>query len=167
MRTTFLSLMTATALISGAAFAQMETPAADNGVPVLSGGVGSSDRAMIEAQQANYRLKLVFSGQGGAYLSDVNVTLADKSGGTVVSTVTDGPILLLSPPAGTYKVTAVASGIEKTLSVTAGASGLKTYQINFPIRDDAELTDGNGVYLPKASGDGMYDHSAPAPAGAY
>jgi|GEM_PF-3233040 len=154
MRTQWMALMTATALMSSAVFAQ-ETTA--SGIPLLSGGVGGSDRAMIESQQSSYALKLVFSGQGGAFLSDVNVTLADKAGNTVLSTVTDGPILLVSPPAGTYKMTATASGIVKTQNVIAGKS-LRTYQISFPIADDAELTGQDGTYLPKAAShmDGYY-----------
>lgn len=146
MRNHWKALMAATALISSAAFAQ--APAGD--IRILSGGVGASDRAMIESQQNSYALKLVFSGQGGAFLAGVHVTLADKDGTTIVSTVTDGPILLVAPPAGTYTMTAVASGIEKRQSVTAG-SALRTYQISFPIRDDEELTSPDGTYLPKAA----------------
>lgn len=141
MRLSILALLTATAL-STAALAQE--------IPVLSGGVGLSDRAEIEAQQHNYHLKLVFSGQGGAFLAGVLVNLTDKAGNSVLSAVTDGPILLSSPPAGTYKMTASVQGVEKTLNVTVPATGLKTYQIGFPIRDDDDLTDANGVYRPRA-----------------
>lgn len=144
MRTQWMALMTATALLSSAALAQTN-------VAVLSGGVGMSDRAMIESQQHSYTLKIVYSGQGGAFLSGVNTTLADKAGNTVVSTVTDGPILLMAPSAGTYTLTSTANGITKTQKVTAG-SGLRTYQISFPISDDPELTGMDGTYLPK-SGD--------------
>lgn len=162
MRMKWMAL-TATALMSTAALAQ--APVNDTGIPVLSGGVGSSDRAMIESQQNSYALKLVFSGQGGAFLSGVNVMLANKSG-TVLSTVTDGPILLASPPAGTYTMTATAQGITKTMKVTVGSS-LRTYQISFPITDDAELTGSDGTYLPKArsSMDSYNSTPTPTPAG--
>lgn len=145
MRMYWKALLSATALISTAAVAQGAA-----GIPTLSGGVGSSDRAMIESQQNSYALKLVYSGQGGAYLSGVQVTLADKGGNTVLSTVTDGPILLISPPAGNYSVTSSIGGHSKTQSVTAGSS-LRTYQISFPISDDPELTSTDGTYLPKAA----------------
>ena len=177
MRTQWMALLTATALISSAAAAQDSS-----GFAVLSGGVGANDREMIEAQQHNYSLKLVFSGQGGAFLSGVNVSLADKSGSTVLSSVTDGPILLAAAPAGTYKMTATAQGITKSMNVTAGKS-LRTYQISFPISDDPELTDSDGSYLPKAassmdnynrapvgyapSNSMGYAPAAPAPAPAY
>jgi len=160
MRNYVLALMTATALISSAALAQ--TPASANGIAVLSGGVGYSDRAHIEAQQGNYALKLVFSGQGGAFLSGVNVTLADRAGNVVLSTITDGPILLANPPAGTYKMTAMVEGLEKTLNVTAGKKP-KTYQISFPISDDAELTDADGTYRPQAA----TPYTAPTPGTGY
>lgn len=169
MRIYLIGLMTATALVTSAATAQplsyQTAPASGSnagGIPVLSGGVGQSDRAMIESQQANYPLKLVFSGQGGAFLSGVNVQLADKSGNTVLSTITDGPILLASPPAGTYKMTATANGISKSQNVTVGKA-TKTYQIAFPIQDDAELTDSDGTYLPKAAS--RLDQNQAAPAG--
>ena len=173
MRNHWLALAATTALISSVAFAQVTTP---QGIPVLSGGVGSSDRAAIEAQQSSYALKLVYSGQGGAFLSGVNVSLTDKHGATILSTITDGPILLTTPPAGTYKLTSTVNGIVKTQNVTAGTS-LKTYQISFPIKDDDDLTSPDGVYLPKAAspldngyvpvqgGATYYAPAAPAPAG--
>lgn len=149
MRMTWMAAMATTALVAGSAMAQQ--------VDILSGGVGAGDRAMIEAQQNNYALKLVFSGQGGAYLAGVNVEMKDSKGATVLSTVTDGPILLVKLPAGTYMLTATASGIVKTQKVTVGHS-LRTLQLNYPIHDDPELTDEQGTYLPKAASsmDGAY-----------
>jgi hypothetical protein len=137
------------------------------GVPVLSGGVGASDRAMIESQQQNYSLKLVYSGQGGAFLSDVNVNVYNKAGEQVLSTVTNGPILLAKLPAGTYKVTSIASGIEKSQNITVADNGLKTVQVSYPIQDDPELTAQDGTYLPKSPSPAPTYYAPVAPASGY
>jgi hypothetical protein len=42
------------------------------------------------------------------FLSGVNVTIKDQQGNTVLSTVSDGPILLARIPPGRYTVTATA-----------------------------------------------------------
>lgn len=160
MRNFLMALGAGTALISTMALAQ--------GVPVLSGGVGSVDRAQIEAQQNNYALKLVYSGQGGAFLAGVQVTLTDSAGAPVLATVTDGPILLASPPAGVYTLTSSVNGIEKSQKVTVGKE-LRTYNIVLPVKDDDDLTAPDGSYLPRAAvphshapADGATQYYAPA-----
>ncbi len=147
MRSFTYFCLAATALISTAALAE---------VPMLSGGVGKVERAQIEAQQGDYDTKLVFSGQGGAFVANVQVDVTDKSGASVASILTDGPILLLQLPAGTYHVHAATRNHEKSFNVTVSGKGLKTVNTVFPIKDNAELTDSNGAYLPKEAPDGSY-----------
>lgn len=143
MRTTWMVAGIAAALLATSA------PAQAGDIPVLTGGVGASDRAALAAQENQYALKLVYSGEGGAYLASVHTQLLDASGAKLLSVMTEGPILLLNPPAGTYTLLSTASGIEQRQQVTVG-SGHKTYQIRFPIKDNPELTDEQGTYLPKA-----------------
>ncbi len=134
----------------------------NNGIAVLSGGVGMADRAQIEAQQNNYSTKIVFSGQGGAFVSGVMVNVKDSKGNGLVTTTTDGPILLVNLPKGSYTVEATVEGTTKTSKITA-TSSLKTYNMVFPVADDAELTSPGGGYRPKMTAPVEGGYYAPAP----
>ena len=147
MRSFSVAVMAATALVSAAALAE---------VPMLSGGVGKVERAQIEAEQSNYNTKLVFSGQAGVFVANVQVDVTDKAGNSVASILTDGPILLLQLPPGKYHVHAATRMHEKSFDVVAPGKGLKTVNTVFPIKDNPELTDGNGAYLPKEGDNGGY-----------
>lgn len=103
-------------------------------LPPLSGGIGESGREMIQQHQADYSLKLVFVGEGGMYLSDVDVVVTDTSGHMISHTTTEGPILLIDLPSGTYTITAASEGISQTTTVTVG-KGTKTYHMRFGIKN--------------------------------
>jgi hypothetical protein len=102
------------------------------GVAYLSGGVGESGRAEIEAVQDQYSLKLVFAYTNGEFLAEVNVVITDATGNVLVSTEADGPWLLVALPAGTYKVAATVAGETKVENVSVAATGLKTLNMQWP-----------------------------------
>ena len=129
MRQLSLTLLSA-ALVSTAAFATQP-------VPFVSGGIGEEGRQAIAEVQQDYNLKLVFTGHGGMYLSDVSVGIRDSHGQEILRTESDGPILLANLEPGTYTVDAEAKGYHKTQSVKVGNS-LKTYGVPFPIRDEQQ-----------------------------
>lgn len=104
-------------------------------LPPLSGGIGESGREIIQENQARYPLKLVLVGEAGVYLSDVKISVKDKTGKEVAETTTEGPIALIDVEPGTYTVSAVAEDITKEIKVTVGKTGLKTYHIRFPIKN--------------------------------
>lgn len=88
-----------------------KTPSTQNGISYVSGGVGEDDEEAMRAVAAEYNLKLSFAESiTGAYLSGVKVTVQDTKGNTLLDTVSDGPCLFASMPAGTYKVTAESGG---------------------------------------------------------
>src|ERR1043166_5276446 len=61
--------------------ATQAAPAADNdAVVVISGGIGDKGIAEMQQQEKNYSVKVVFSGEGGIYLPDIDVTIADNQG---------------------------------------------------------------------------------------
>jgi len=116
-------------LLSGPVFADQN---AADGVAYLSGGVGESSRAEIDAVQDQYSLKLVFAYTTGEFLAEVGVVITDSAGTTLVSTDADGPWLLVNLPAGTYNVAATVNDETKTQQVTVPASGLKTVNMQWP-----------------------------------
>jgi len=107
---------------------------AENAAPVVSGGVGDDERLALEAQENQYNLKLLFTGERGMYLSDVQVTISDKEKNTVVDTLTDGPILLAKLPAGRYTLNASVASFDKTMKLKLGDK-LQKLSINFPVKD--------------------------------
>lgn len=116
------------ALATGMAMAQPSSalPAVQQQgqVQYLTGGVGHDESEAIKAASRSYPLALTFaSSQGGAYLANVQVTITDAQGNTVLSTASDGPYLLVKLPAGRYKVSARFNDKEQTRQVSVSDQG--------------------------------------------
>ena len=139
MRTMKQIMMAGSALlIAGTSFA-FNASALDD-VNVMTGGVGASSQTYMETAQKDHTLKLVFTGDRGMYLSDVKVAIVNSKGETVVSSVTDGPMLLATLAPGRYTVKAEAEGFTKNQTIQVGQN-VKTFQIGFPeIKDDSNYS---------------------------
>lgn len=95
----------------------------------ISGGVGKPERERLEAMKSQYNLSLQMATSGGAFVSEVNVEIKDAKGNVVLSTVTDGPLLMAKLPAGNYTIAASKFGETKTQKVQLAASGNKTVSV--------------------------------------
>lgn len=102
-----------------------------HGIRFMSGGVGADEQARFKAAEAEYPVKFVFASSGGAFMSDVNVTVTDKAGETVLGMMTDGPILLMDLEPGSYTVKADDHGQVQTRDITVSDSSNKTYTLHF------------------------------------
>lgn len=122
---------------------------ASESVPVITGGVGHSSQQAIERVQGAYNLKLVFTGEGGMYLSDVTVSIRNKDGQELVNGVTQGPVLLTELPLGSYIVEAHAENFTQKRTI-AVSQPINIYQIEFPIKDNVGLS-----FLPELEQDGF------------
>jgi energy-converting hydrogenase Eha subunit F len=72
-------------------------------VTYITGGVGQEEVAAMRMQGPRFPLSLEFikaAKPNAEFLSGVNVTIKDQQGKTVLSTVSDGPILLARIPPG-------------------------------------------------------------------
>jgi hypothetical protein len=76
------------------------------GFPYLTGGVSTEEREILEASGKAYNVQLTFAEKGGAYLSDVNLVLADAKAGEIVAIRTNGPLFYIQLPPGSYGVSA-------------------------------------------------------------
>jgi hypothetical protein len=106
-----------------AAAAALPQAKTDHGVTYLSGGVGQDEASALKKEMKNYPLSMVFdAGKKDAYLANVDVTIKDKAGKTVLNTVSDGPIMLVKVPAGKYTISAEEHGktLRRTAQVKAG-----------------------------------------------
>ncbi len=86
-------------------------PQTKDGITYLCGGVGEDESAyMKQAAKRDYDLIMTFAERSGNYLANVNVTIRDNRGNTVLETRCDAPMLLVDLPAGSYRLHAEADG---------------------------------------------------------
>jgi hypothetical protein len=95
-------------------------------VTFVSGGIGQFEKQWFDANSSSYKLKVTYSDTTGHHLAGVNVTLADSSGNTVLTTVTDGPYLLVNTKPGTYSLTSDYQGVTQTKKVSIGKGTSRT-----------------------------------------
>ena len=109
------------------AFGQLPSVKTQGAVTYLSGGIGDDEEAQIRSVARDFGVLLEFSevergSSHGRWTSDVKVSI--KAGQSVMlSTATDGPLMLLRLKPGSYMVEAERSGATqaKRIEVKAGA----------------------------------------------
>lgn len=104
-------------------------------IPMISGGIGDDEFDELAAQKDQYNVKILFTDNTGAYLSDVAVTLMNAKGDEITKTVTEGPILLMKLKPGSYKIRATESGQAKERKLAVPAKGRAYLQVAFPALD--------------------------------
>ena len=104
------AMVVAVALTSAAALAA-PTPHQQNGITWVNGGVGQEEQSAMQAQRADYNLRLTFATrQSGAYRSDVQLDVTDARGTNLLSVANTGPMFFAKLPPGTYHISAAAEG---------------------------------------------------------
>lgn len=93
----------------------------------ISGGIGKDEsEAMLKARSAwPLALELTQATDSGAeYISDVQVTIKDKQGNTVLDTIAEGPYLLVNLSPGKYSLDATykSNTLHRNLSLQEGAA---------------------------------------------
>ncbi len=92
----------------------------ENGVSFVSGGVGDTSSDRLKSLAKDFNLKLLFALKSGEYVSDVNVTIANSAGKTLVNTMSEGPLFLAKLPAGNFKIVATLGSKSETRTVSVG-----------------------------------------------
>lgn len=110
----------------------MEQAAVTNpgNVRFMSGGIGQEERDQFKAAEADFPVKLSFANRNGAFLSNVDVTIADRTGQTVLGLKTQGPILLVDLEPGNYTVKARDNGEVISRNITVSSSP-RSYTVHF------------------------------------
>ena len=112
---------------SGALFAQQSLPPVQTfgGVSYMTGGVGLDESAAMKAAEKDFTLSLLFAQtKRGEFVSDVTVSIKDKTGKIVLDALSDGPVLLARLPAGAYTVSADYDGKVLVRKVQVEAKGV-------------------------------------------
>lgn len=76
----------------------------------VSGGVGDDARDEMRKAAVDYNVLMVFSEARGHYLADVPFRITRRSGDTIYAGTSEGPLLYLKLPPGTYKIAADLNG---------------------------------------------------------
>lgn len=93
-------------------------------VKFVSAGVGDDDPLL--ATKKDYNLHLLFAKKGsGEYLADVNVSVQDAAGSTLVSTMAGGPLFFARLPPGNYRISVEFEGKPLGKSVSLGRNESK------------------------------------------
>ena len=94
-------------------------------VTYISGGVGEEERHQLEALSGQFNLKVVMALAEGNYLSDVDLTIRDSQGNTVINTVSQGPWFYAALPTGEYTIEARIENNQQQRQVSVPTSGLR------------------------------------------
>lgn len=116
-------------------FAQDNMPSTQtsNGVTFVTGGVGERRAEAFRQAAKDYNLRATFTAPGGAYMADVNVTLKDVQGNTLVTTVTQGPFFYAKVPPGRYELTAAVGDQSLQRKLEVGPDRAATTEIVFNV----------------------------------
>ncbi|OAB52477.1 hypothetical protein [Pseudomonas thivervalensis] len=99
-------------------------PMQQNGMTYLSGGIGEDEARAIEQAQG-YNLHMTFAiGPENKYVPDVEVTVQNASGQTLLTLSDAGPLVYVQLPPGKYNVVATRNGEVRrdTAEVGSGAA---------------------------------------------
>jgi len=108
-----------------------------NGITYLSGGIGLDESEAMKAAAKDYTLMITCSVQPtGQYLSDVKVSITDKSSSPVLETVIDGPMLLVQLAPGQYRISAENDGVTMNRTVDIGSEHPTRVNLSWPAGAD-------------------------------
>jgi hypothetical protein len=103
------------------------------GVAYRTGGIGEDESKAMQDAARQYPLALEFVArtgeERGGWLADVDVSIKDSRGNSVLQAKADGPFLLARLPAGEYVVTAKYQDAQRSQRVAV--SGRKAQRIVF------------------------------------
>jgi len=117
-------LIASLALLLGIAHAIVNLEVSEeNGIRYVSGGISDDEQQAIAEIDDEYSLKLTMAREDGAYLNSVQVAIHNGAGEPLISTVTNGPILLAALSPGEYTIEASVEGVAKQETVSIGADG--------------------------------------------
>ena len=95
----------------GSTMGHSSTIQSAGGIRYVSGGIGESERAELNALSSQFNLHLLFATQGsGEYLSAVRVNILDARSGPVLTAESKGPWFYAQLPPGDYSVEVTPTG---------------------------------------------------------
>ncbi|HLS17843.1 MAG TPA: carboxypeptidase-like regulatory domain-containing protein [Paenalcaligenes sp.] len=113
-----------------------------NGIPYITGGIGSDEATVFKEQRRKFPLSLNFGQEVGdrtAYAADVQVVIRDEDDHTIFNINSEGPYCLVDLEPGDYEVHVTYMGNTETRNFTIKQG--EPVEIN--IRWPSDLSDGS------------------------
>jgi len=105
----------------------------NRGVRYLTGGLGAGERAWLDQHGSAFPVTLQFSkGARGAFVSAVDVTIRSRNGQIQFEAITDGPLIYIDLPNGSYEATATYREHQRQFELRVPAGGQAVHSVNFP-----------------------------------
>ena len=104
-------------------------------VTYVTGGIGKDESDAMKQAASRYSLAIEMASPAGPraeYVADVKIDIRDQRGATVLSTISDGPILLANLPPGRYTVNAARNGASQQRNIVVGSRGPVRAMFSFP-----------------------------------
>ena len=137
-----IALLSALATASAFAAANGLPPESVQGnVRYMTGGIGFDEAEAMRQAAPHYPLTIELAAKPippdsyprDVYLSNVRVAIWDGQGQTLISTTTNGPLLLASLPPGRYTINAEVRGISQQRNVAVGNGSPQRVLFEFPV----------------------------------
>jgi hypothetical protein len=119
----FVAALQCAPLLADEVASHNATSMAQEQVPWMSGGIGDEARDEMRKAAAAYNVHLVFSDRLGNYLADIPFSVARRDGRKIHTGVSEGPLLYLKLPPGSYQISAEMNGLWQSKRIQASASG--------------------------------------------
>ena len=104
-------------------------------VTYISGGIGQDESDAMKRAASRYSLAIEMSSPAAPraeYVADVRILIRDQRGTTVLSTTSDGPILLANLPPGRYTINADKNGKSQQRDIVVGSGARPRVKFSFP-----------------------------------
>ena len=93
-------------LMFTAAAAEPPTIQKYEGISYVSGGIGAGELEALESLSKQFNLRLMFALKNGEFIAYVPVTIQDQNGNTIFQATSQGPLMFVQLPSGTYLIKA-------------------------------------------------------------
>jgi len=129
-------------LAAGTALAaDMPSEQVQGNVRYVTGGVGFDEAEAMRQAASHYALAIELAAKPiprdsyprDVYLANVRVDIRDQQGQTLISTTTDGPLLLATLPPGRYIINAEVGGVSQQKSVAVGTGSSQRVLFEFAV----------------------------------
>jgi len=127
IRSALLAIIFAASIVAPASADDLQ-PVQSGSVTYVSGGVGSDERAALQAAKQDYNLHVMNSAANGELTTDDTLSISGN-GQTLVNASNVGPLFYAKLPPGTYTVTATIADRQKQQKITIG--GGKPANVHF------------------------------------
>ena len=104
-------------------------------ITYVTGGIGKDESDAMKQAASRYSLAIEMSSPAGPraeYVADVKIDIRDQRGATVLSTTSDGPMLLANLPPGRYTINADKNGRSQQRNIVVGSGARPRVKFSFP-----------------------------------